>query len=386
MKLTNKVILIISPQAWGNMYLAKHHYAMELAKLGNEVYFMNPREKQKTKNEVEIVNSNILPSLFLIFHKIPFPYIIKFKWIGLFHFLIRFHIKKIEKKIGKKIDIVWNFDLGYSYPFKFFSSATYKIFMPLDTPANKVGFSSAKGADIIISVTKEILEKYKKYDIPKYLLNHGLSSYFINPVQLENVKDNIIRIGLSGNWLRKDIDTKCLLQIVEENPNVIFEFWGSYQQKQSNIGGGSDEEAKHFINSLLSKKNVIFHGTVHPKELAVAYQRMNGFLICYDILKDQSQGTNYHKIMEYLSTGKVIISSNITSYSNLPELISMTPERNSNQNLPKLFKKIISEIDHCNTEYLQKARINFAQANSYSNNIKTIENILEDPKYVSNIF
>ena len=40
--LRNKTILIISPQAWGKMFLSKHHYAIELAKRGNAVYFLNP--------------------------------------------------------------------------------------------------------------------------------------------------------------------------------------------------------------------------------------------------------------------------------------------------------------------------------------------------------
>ena len=169
MQLKNKVILIISPQAWGNMYLSKHHYAIELAKCGNEVFFMNPREKQKIKNEVEIVASNILPSLYLINHSIGFPYLIKFKWINLFHFFIKFHIAKIEKKIGKKIDIIFNFDLGNSYPFKHFSSNCPKLFIPFDIPIYKLGIDSAKDADLIISISKEILDKYQAFNVPKYL-------------------------------------------------------------------------------------------------------------------------------------------------------------------------------------------------------------------------
>ena len=120
MNLKNKTILIISPQAWGNMFLAKHHYAIELAKYGNEVYFLNPPSKNKVKNGVEIVKSNVVDSLYLINHSLSFSYKLKFKWIGLFHFLMKFHIAKIKKTICKEIDIVWSFDLGNYYPFKYF--------------------------------------------------------------------------------------------------------------------------------------------------------------------------------------------------------------------------------------------------------------------------
>ena len=102
MQLINKTIIVISPQSWGNMFLAKHHYAIELAKYGNEVYFLNPPQNQNIKGEVEIVKSNANDSLYLINHSLSFSYKIKFKWIGLFHFLIKFHIKKIETTIGKK--------------------------------------------------------------------------------------------------------------------------------------------------------------------------------------------------------------------------------------------------------------------------------------------
>jgi len=93
-QLSNQIILIISPQAWGKMFLAKHHYAIELAKHNNEVYFLNPPQKEPVKNGVEIVESKVVDSLYLINHSLSFSYKIKFKWIGLFHFLMKFHIKK----------------------------------------------------------------------------------------------------------------------------------------------------------------------------------------------------------------------------------------------------------------------------------------------------
>jgi hypothetical protein len=376
LQLTNKVILIISPQSWGNMFLAKHHYAIELAKQGNVVYFLNPPQKDAVKNGVEIIESNVVESLYLINHSLSFSYKIKFKWIGFFHFLMKFHIKKIEATIGKKIDIVWSFDLGNYYPFKYFSSSSFKLFNPIDEPLNKAGIDSANSCQVIFSITREILEKYAHLNVPKHFLHHGLADEFINVETVAKIDDGKIRIGLSGNWVRTDIDTNCLLQIINENPTIIFEFWGSYQAKQSNIGGGTDKEVVQFITQLQQSKNVVLHGVVHPKQLAIEFQKMDGFLICYDILKDQSKGTNYHKVMEYLSTGKVIVSNNITTYSQLPNLIVMTKERDNNKQLPALFKKIIDNLEIYNSLKKMKIRQDFAHSNSYINKIKNIEKIL----------
>ena len=294
MNLKNKTILIISPQAWGNMFLAKHHYAIELAKYGNDVYFLNPPQKEQIENGIEIVNSNVEDSLYLINHSLYFSYKIKFKWVEMFHFLMKFHIQKITKSIGKPIDIVWSFDLGDYYPFKYFSKNAFKLYNPIDEPLNKDGINSAKNCDVIVSITKEILEKYPHINKPKHFIHHGLAAEFA--IENKYIKtDNLIKVGLSGNWLRQDLDTICLLQIIQENPEIIFEFWGTYLAKDNNIGGGSDKESAAFIGKLQQAKNVILHGSIHPKQLAIEFQRMDAFLITYNILKDQSKGTNYHK-------------------------------------------------------------------------------------------
>jgi len=376
LQLTNKIILIISPQAWGNMFLAKHHYAIELAKHGNVVYFLNPPQKDAVKNGVEIVKSNVVDGLYLINHSISFSYKIKFKWIGLFHFLMKFHIKKIEARIGKKIDIVWSFDLGNYYPFKYFSSSSFKLFNPIDEPLNKAGIDSANGCQIILSITKEILEKYSHINVPKHFFHHGLADDFVSQDKTNIVKDNLVRVGLSGSWLRTDLDTNCLIKIIDENPEIVFEFWGAYKAKENNIGGGSDKDVELFITQLQQAKNVVLHGAVNPKKLAIEFQRMDAFLITYDILKDQSKGTNYHKVMEYLSTGKVVISNNITTYSGLPNLIEMTISRTHNNDLPQLFKTVINNLQYYNQpEFIAKRKM-FAFGNLYSNKISEIEKAL----------
>lgn len=379
MELSNKVILVISPQAWGKMFLAKHHYAIELAKRNNEVYFLNPPQETSVPNYVQISSSEVSNTLYLINHKLNFPYQLKFKFKKLFHFLMKFHIKKIESAINKKIDIIWSFDLGDYYPFKFFSGSPLKIFNPIDEPLNKDGISSGKDSDVILSVTKEILSKYKNNKVPKHFLHHGLADEFMD-ANKQIKTDDKLRFGLSGNWLRKDIDTKCLLQIIKENEEIIFEFWGSYKSKQSNIGGDSDTEVKQFVAELMVAENVILHGPIHPHKLAQEFRRMDGFLICYDIIKDQSKGTNYHKVMEYLSTGKVVISNNISTYANLPNLIVMAESRTNNNSLPQIFKEVVNNISNYNKPSLQDLRFSFAISNLYSKKIGEIENLLNNTK------
>src|ERR1700689_1355013 len=112
--LRNKTILIISPQTWGKMFLSKHHYAIELAKRGNTVYFLNPPSENNIpkKKSVEIISSAVADDLWIINHTLWFPYKIKFHAMPLFHALMKPQVKKIIKQIPQPIDIIWSFDLG----------------------------------------------------------------------------------------------------------------------------------------------------------------------------------------------------------------------------------------------------------------------------------
>ena len=298
--------------------------------------------------------------------------------MGMFQWLMKFHIKKIIQKITLPVDIVWSFELGNLYPFRLFDPEVYKIFHPVDEPLNQHAINAAAGADIIFSVTKEILQKYQHYHIPGHFINHGVTNDFLSAVDINKPACNPVHIGLSGNFLRPDIDRKNLLEIIDQNPDVVFDCWGSYQAHQANIGGATDNETISFTRQLQSKKNVVLHGAIPTVQLAPAIHTVDGFLICYDVEKDQSKGTNYHKVIEYLSTGKVIVSNNITTYNKQPGLVQMIAERDNNKSLPVLFKKVINELATYNAPGLQLQRIAFANDNTYTKQIERINQVISN--------
>ena len=373
--ITGKCILLISPHSWGKMFISKHHYAVELARLGNKVYFLNPPNRKLYAN-ISINRSEEYEGLHIIDHKLWFPYRMRYHAKGLFHFLMQWHIKKILANLDHTADIIWSFDLNNLYPFRLFPASACKIFHPVDEPLTQSAIEAAQGAGIIISVTQEILQKYAGYPVPKYLINHGISEDFL--VHSSHVNNTgVIKVGFSGNLMRHDIDRGTLLTIIAGNPFVIFECWGSYKKKDGNIGGDADEPTKTFVEKLQSFPNVILHGVVTPAKLASELHRMEAFIICYDIEKDQSRGTNYHKIMEYLSTGKVIVSNNVTAYAGQPGLIVMPEERMHNKKLPGLFTDVIRDLSFYNSKEKQEIRKQFAYQNKYSNHIKTIASFLK---------
>jgi hypothetical protein len=113
-------------------------------------------------------------------------------------------------------------------------------------------------------------------------------------------------------------------------------------------------------------------------ELSYALNGMDILLICYDMELDQSKGTNYHKVMEYLSTGKVIVSNNITTYNKYPDLIRMVTERNNNNSLPAMFRDTVSRLEMYNSPARVNDRRSFARNNSYKIQLDRIEQIIEE--------
>jgi glycosyltransferase involved in cell wall biosynthesis len=371
-----KTILVISPQFWGSMLLSKHHYALELARSGNEVYFLNPPKAGGGRAEgIKITRHPTVHNLWIIEHQLPFPYVIKFHFKSLFHLLMRPHLRNVLRKIGKSPDIIWSFDLGNLYPLDYFAQSSFKIFHPVDEPVDSEAIKAGKGADLILSVTEEILSKYYNYPIPKHIINHGVASDFFSFSEPVLKGRKSIRVGFSGNLLRTDIDHETFLTIIRRNPDIIFECFGSYTNAQSNIGGTESEITDLFIGSLKTEPNVVLHGVLPIDKLAGEYQRMDAFLICYDVEKDQSRGTNYHKVLEYLSTGKAIVSNNITAYEK-KGLLVMATSRDNNKELPSLFKEVVHNLTYYNGYDLQEFRRSYAYDNLYSRQIERIAKLI----------
>ena len=383
--LNNKVVLILTPQSWGNMLLAKHHYAIELAKRGNEVYFLNPPDNdhwswEKGEKRIEIEPLADHPNLYIIHQKLFFPYSLKFHSRRLYNILIKKQIRNILQRIPKPVDLLWSFDLGNLFPLPFFGKKMFKIFHPVDEPRDRNAILAGAGADILFSVTKEIIEKYKSLGIPSYFVNHGLASEFSLGEIVPGPANDKVKVGMSGNLLRPDLDRETLLRIVRENPEVEFHFYGSYEIAQSNIGAAVGKEVNQFIETLKSFPRVVLNGVLKTEDLAKKLNGMDALLICYDIQRDQSKGTNYHKIMEYLSTGKVIVSNNVTTYNEYPDLIQMIPERADNETLPALFRETIGNLEKWNAEALINERRSFAGNNTYGKQLERIGLHINDLK------
>jgi len=370
----NKKILLISPQWWGKMFVAKHHYAVELTRDGNEVYFLNPPDPNK-KRFFSVTDVKEYPGLHIVDHATYFPFMIRFHVRSFYDALMKRHVQWLIKKLGGSFDIVWCFEPNLYTNLDWFG-ARKKIYHPVDELRYDYQLRPGDHADLVISVTREILAKFTTTHARKLFLNHGVSREFMQAARnYQWSKKSPVVVGYAGNLLRVDIDFPILKKCINQFSDAQFVFWGNYDLKKGNLPGAETSEIDDFISFLQKAPNVILKGAVSPSKLVEEYAQVDVFLICYDIDKDQSHGTNYHKVMEFLSTGRVIVSNNITTYHG-SNLLRMCASRASNDEFPALLHDTILHIETYNSEEMQRLRREFAKQNTYQHHITEIEEAL----------
>ncbi|HEY0678980.1 MAG TPA: hypothetical protein VGD17_11885, partial [Chitinophagaceae bacterium] len=76
-----------------------------------------------------------------------------------------------------------------------------------------------------------------------------------------------------------------------------------------------------------------------------------------------------------LSSGKVLVSTYLSLYEG-NTLICMSP-KDRNEDLPKLFAKVVEQIEQWNKEEMQMKRIALALDNTYGKQLERIEEICD---------
>ncbi|MCB9173549.1 MAG: hypothetical protein H6587_12770 [Flavobacteriales bacterium] len=368
----NKTIVILSPEDWGKNLLSKHLYALELSK-NNTVYFIHTSAHNSQKDSVEVKKIDV--NLFIV-HLKSIPRGISKLPSFLIDLQTTYLIKKIKKKLAlTKIDVVWSFDQSKFQNLQQFN-ATSTIFHPVDYIKKAQKFTSkiANSADVVLSVSNDILNSIST-TTPKYFVNHGLDTLFLTPAKLENrppyISNTCINVGYVGNLQMKLLDWDNLIKTVKENNHLNFIFIGP--DKPSNIGGNV---AFKELDVLKTLPNTHFTGELSKEQLTSVFPFIDIFWLCYNQNKFPIEVSNSHKILEYLSSGKVVVSNFISSYKNIPVLEMV----NDNCDISAKIQSVAANISTLNANQLKNERINFASDNSYQKQIQRIEQILTSNK------
>jgi|TARA_Y100000310_G_scaffold339603_1_gene432780 hypothetical protein len=341
---------------------------LALAKRGNKVFYLNPPR---------ILNSKLIDIKYIEYNLKTVDYSPTIRGTNCLPIFFRKHFhrysaKNILDSLNESIDINWSFDPS-SFQFMNSFRAHLNIFHPVDVHYHRFEKTIAKYADLIFASSDKILDRYGDLSIPKYKINHGLAEHFFNvgSKHFDFIKNpGRVNVGYVGNLHYQYLDTTILMKIIINHPQVDFYFIGPY--KQSNIG--RKQYNSKFIQCLKNMSNTFLIGPVKSDDLPLYLNKFDLFLMCYTGDRNISQLANPHKILEYLSTGKVIVTHYIDEYKNNDGLICMS---NNNFDLPKLFTKVMSKLDYYNSNHKSHQRISFAKNNTYDKQLDRIELILQ---------
>jgi len=357
-----KTVLIISPENWGACKLSKHHYALTLANQGVEVFFLYVRDRVLAKNYKKHIGDNLVliefSPLMKGLNKLP-------EFIS--NLVYKIEVRRLEKLSGKHFDIIWSFNPYWCQNLKLFKSQRI-IYHQADIHRSRIlEFKTESRADIVLSTSKTMIESLTNKN--KHFIGHGVSE---KPFVVNNQEElrKGIKVGFVGNLNQKYIDYDTLFNIIRSNPNIYFYFYGP--SLSSNLSVSINSQAK--IDYLKKFPNVMIMGVIESELLLDEISKMDLFLICF---KDQfrKETSNPHKVLEFLITGKVIVSSYLQDYEDCEDILLMS---HTNQELPDLFRSTIVNLGKHNTPLLIEKRRETARKNSYENKIKQISSLFEN--------
>ncbi|HEV9037521.1 MAG TPA: hypothetical protein VGQ51_12895 [Puia sp.] len=382
-----KNIVILSTEPWGKMLLSKMHYANVLVEQGNRVFFINPPRETKGSPLVDIVEQHAEGRLTIAdIRAIAGSLFLRHKLFPVFKMISRRYARAIRRLVGEPIDEVWCFNPHVFVDLRAFK-AKRSILMIYDFYKGDHIFRTAATADAFITISQLILDHYRECPPRKLLMQHGLSRSFATRAagRLKDIEHaarpgNKIRVGYMGNLLRAGMNTDIAREVITKHGDKEFHFWGPCSLEDNNVTPGGATTAADlvsFIEFLRGRDNVILHGMKDQESLAEGLSTMDVFLFLYSPRTEMNSASNAHKILEYLSTGKVVVSTHVSNYAGTG-LLTMT-DKDREEDFPALFETVTGRLSFYNDVDQQKKRIAFALDNTYSRQVERIQEFIYKP-------
>lgn len=360
MELRNKKILIISPEPWSEVFVSKHHYAIELAKRDNEVFFLNPPSGTFTKSPTPYKNVYQL-------NYPGFPKGIRFYPSLLQKFFFKKELNRIKELIKAEIDIVWSFDTSVFFDFSSFPSHVFKISHIVDLNQDFELPKAASTANVCFCTSEYIKRRLIEFNNRVYKVNHGYKP--IKQTTFPSLPGkNKIKAVYVGNLGIKYFDWELFHELAAKHKEVDFILIGP------NRGGKLSKASKETKNTAIMLANVYSVGPLSSEKVAGFLKMADVLLVLYlsDLFKEQL--ANPHKLMEYLSSGKVIVSTWIEEFKQKRTLIEMSEK---NADYPALFEKVLLGLEYYNNKKLERSRVEYALDNTYAKQIDRIQRVIE---------
>lgn len=358
-KFFQKNVLIISPEEWNHINVSKHHYAQILASRNNIVYFLNPPDN----NINGISHKKIADNLFVIDYSNLYRGVRFFPKVVL-RYLNKSLYNKIQCAAETRFDIVFLFENSRFYDLNFLPREVLSIYFQVDESQNFHPHIAAKSADVVIAINSIIQDILSQSRQKVFKIPHGFSGHFSeNALRIYRgdktykKPDGRIKAFYVGNLDNNFCDVNTIASLVSEKQDVDFTFIGPCSK------------AGKLYGLIKDCKNVSLYGKAPAHSIPQLLDEADLLFFVYT----EEFVSSSHKVMEYLASGKAIVTTSVKGYPEDPDLFYCS---GTSDKLIDLFSKVCANIEEANSPGKMKKRIQFAMDNTYERRIGQIEELI----------
>lgn len=364
-------VLIVSPEAWGPVRLSKHHYASTLMEQGAQVFFLDPDSPKENRIRITAAAPD-QPAL--LFRPPPLRGM-RFLSRAVRARLEAYQMKQLAAAAGGSFDLLWNFDLHRFRSIENRAHARERIVHVMDLREPKELNGPAGLADLVIVVSPAMADGLEKPQDRVLHLAHGWMPRKREASALPALSTGI-KLGYLGNLAMRAIDWSSIIGIATSFPEVQLHLIGPLHGAFGNDTGIDPATEKQ----LRALPNIKLIGPVPYDQVPDWLEAMDILLIAYDLEGVGLKATSSHKLLEYLASGKVVLSSYLEDHRNLEGLVIMARPGGSVTNY---MKDLLRDLPALNAPELQAKRKAYAAANNYAEKVEQVARKLRSMARVS---
>lgn len=360
MKLHDKNILIISNEAWGDVWFSKHNYAYELAR-NNRVTFVDPPGPWRPWNLLSPAPkiTHVMGDLYVLRYRNRLPVLNKW-FYRLNERLIARSIERCLKRHGSPTDALITFDpTRFTTPQRLHPGVS--IFLCVDKYT--FGFHGERdlchNVDAIITISEHLSVRYKHFHKPLLTIGHAISR---DEFQADPPTDLPPGYGLYVGTIDARVDHAHVREMLERFPQIPFVFVGRLALKED------DPERATYLPGRYANMH---HLGVKPFKELKAFIAGSRFCLAPMDLRFPGNDISHHKTFQYLALGKPVFSTVFSEYLPIRELMYMENDRSRALGLLRDF------LEKGEPEHLAGQRVAHARSMTYDHTFERIERFLE---------
>jgi glycosyltransferase involved in cell wall biosynthesis len=311
----DKKFIFLSKTSW-NYYLHPYRtlYAKELAKNGNDVFWIN----EPTKNLFKFVRQ-LLAGKFGNKVNIFTPLLFTPTLHNLNSFnawMLQIQLFILCGTLNSNGVVLWSVYCHHEKIVKHYPKA-YKIYWPGDIFDPNSEREVTSFYDLIMPLTEESISHLKNFYYGKYFLSTTgcdwelFDQEFQKSTKTNYKAENKSIVGYIGNISSFRLDFKILKELVSNSTDWVFTFYGPIEQ---------DRDTLKSVNDLSSFENCKFAGEISYEQVPAAIASFSAGIIPYK-LNEFNLGTNPNKFFEYSAMGVPCISTRIPSLQKFSDFI-----------------------------------------------------------------